>query len=153
MAKKIPKNQREVDSLKVQLARALADYDNLIKRTEKEKSDFVLYANQNLIEELIPVIEMLILVQNHNPDPGLALSISGLKNILEKNGVIEVNPGQGSEFDPEKHEVVESIEDSTQGEGAIVQTLSSGFVWSDGKLIKPAKVKVNSVKKGEVQNI
>lgn len=153
MVKKASKNQNKVDSLKVQLARALADYDNLIKRTEKEKSDFMRYANQNLVEELIPVIEMLTLVQNHNPDPGLALSILGLKNILEKNGVIEVNPGQGLEFDPEKHEVVESIEDSTQGEGTIVQTLSSGFAWNDGKLIRPARVKVNSIKKGEAQNV
>lgn len=134
--------QQETENLKAQLARALADYDNLVKRTEKEKSDFVRYANQNLAQDLFLVIEMLAEVQNHNSDPGIELSISQLKEILKNAGIVEIAPKTGDEFDPEKHEVVETLEKPGKKHGMVAEVVNSGYAFDDGKLIKPAKVRV-----------
>lgn len=153
MAKRKSKNHENQIDIKLQLARALADYDNLIKRTEKEKSEIVRYANQSLAQELFNVVEILARVQTHHPDPGIELSILQLKAILESTGIVEVIPSPGDAFDPEKHEVVEKLEKHDQKGGTIAEVVNSGFSFIDGRLIRPAKVKVYEEKRGESQHV
>lgn len=147
-------HQNELDSLKTRLARALADYDNLVKRTEREKMDLVRFANQNLAEDLFPVIEMLEKVQKHQPNPAIELAINRLKVVLENAGIVEVKPEPGEEFDPEKHEAVETL-GNEEKHGKVAELLSSGYSYNDGKLITPAKVKVygNSNVQSQMSNV
>ena len=155
MAKKKTNQQGELENLKVQLARALADYDNLVKRTQKEKGDFARFANQNLAQDLFPIIEILTRVQSHTqmPDPGIELSISQLKAILKNAGIVEITPLPGEEFDPEKHEVIETLEGDENKRASVAETVSTGYTFDDGRLIRPAKVKVYEEKKGETQHV
>lgn len=133
----------QTEELKVQLARALADYDNLKKRVEKEKEEVVRYANQQLIEEILPSIELLERVYVHSGDPGVAGVLSSLKEVLRENGVLVIKPAAGEKFDEQRHEAVETVSSSsTDREGMIAEVVNTGYVWADGKLIVPAKVKV-----------
>lgn len=133
---------QEIKSLQGQLVRALADYDNLKKRVEREQEELVRYANQRLVEKLLPIMELFEKVRAHLTDPGLELAVSELKNVIRELGVVEINPGLGEKFNEEVHEVVETLEKPGTEEGTIAEVLIKGHAWADGKLISPAKVRV-----------
>ena len=97
----------ELDLLKNQLARALADYDNLSKRVEREKEDLQKLISLRLILRLLSVLDNLESAQEHLQDQGLAMSIGEFKKILSEEGLTEIRPKIGEAFD---HETMEAIE-------------------------------------------
>jgi len=117
--------------------RALADYQNLQRRCEQEKAEFVLYAGSSLILKLLSSLDCLEKAQAHLKDEGLDLAIGEFKNILSEEGLEEIGV-QGKEFNPVEMEAVETA----QGEkGKVVEVLSKGYKLKN-KVIRPAKVKV-----------
>ncbi len=146
------KGQKEVDLLKNQLARALADYDNLRKRTEGEKEVWIQFASKNLIVRLLPVLDTLESAQEHLRDQGLAIAINEFKKVLEEEGLEEIKPGKGDKFDHNVHEAVESVEGGKKGE--IAEPVLSGWKFKSGLVVRVAKVKVygeKSKKKEELE--
>src|SRR5579859_6593288 len=81
---------REVEVLKGQLARALADYDNLRKRTEEEKITWMKFAGAKVIAELLPVLDMIENAQKHLKDGGLSIVINEFKNVISEEGFEEI---------------------------------------------------------------
>jgi molecular chaperone GrpE len=139
--KKIEINE-EAELLKAQLARILADYDNLQKRIEREKGEFIKFSNQALIERLLPIIDMLEQAQAHLNDGGLAIAINEFKDLLKEDGVEEINAKGGDEFNEELFEAVEAV-DGEDGEGGrVAEMVLSGYKFIDGPVIRPVKVKV-----------
>jgi len=142
--KKVEINE-ETELLKSQLVRTLADYDNLQKRVEREKGEFLKYSNQTLIERLLPIIDMLEQAQNHLKDSGLAIAVNEFKNLLKEDGVEEIRADEGDEFNEELFEAIEAIDSPTDGEdneGRVAEMLLSGYKYIDGPAIRPVKVKV-----------
>lgn len=88
--------------------RALADYQNLQKRTEKEKQEFLKFATSTLIAKLLTILDGLEAAQKHLKDESLNLLIKEFKQILKQEGVVEMN-SLGEKFDPEIHECVELV--------------------------------------------
>lgn len=135
--------QEEIEALKAQLARALADYDNLKKRSEREKEFLVRYANQGLIEKLLPGIQLLDKAQQHVSDPGVGVAISQLKQAIKEAGVLEIVPRPGEKFDETRHEAIETVAPTDDKmHGTIVELVKTGAEWKDRTLIIPAQVKV-----------
>lgn len=132
----------EVDGLRNQLARALADYDNLRKRTESEKALWIKFASQGLVAKLLPILDTIEVAQKHINDQGLAIAISQFKQVLGEEGLEEIKPGKGDRFDPNIHEAVESLKGGKHGE--IAELVMPGWKFSDGMVIRVAKVKVFS---------
>lgn len=132
-------------SLKNQLARALADYDNLRKRIEREKEDLEKLASLKLILRLLPILDNLRAAQNHLKDAGLAITIGELENLLKDEGIEEIKPNKGDKFDHNLHEAVEVVE-NCQEENKIEEVVLSGWKFAGGIIIRHAKVKVG--KKG-----
>ena len=128
-------------SLKNQLARALADYDNLRKRVEREKEDWEKLASLKLILRLLPVLDNLRQAQNHLEDAGLAITIGELENLLRDEGIEEIKPNKGDSFDHNLHEVIEVVEKCKE-ENKIEDVVLSGWKFKDGIVIRHAKVKV-----------
>ncbi len=128
----------EVDGLKSQLVRALADYDNLRKRTEIEKSEWMKFAKQEFLVKLLPVIDSLELAQNYLNDKGLELALIQFKKVLDEEGIEEI--AEGKEFNEQVHEAVDSVAGGKKGE--IAEFLQKGYIFNDGDLIRPAKVRV-----------
>lgn len=139
--KTIPTDQNENLNLRVQLARALADYDNLRKRTEEEKGIWIKIATQNLVQKVLPIIDTLETAQTHLKDPGLAIAITQASDLLKEEGLEEINPKKDESFDPELHEAIDSEELSGKA-GKIVETLTKGWKFTDGMVVRYAKVKV-----------
>ncbi len=130
----------EVIQLKNQLVRALADYDNLIKRTEQEKMTWVKFSTQKLVQDLLPVLDTFEHAQEHTKDPGLGIAISQFKEVLKNEGLTEIRPNVGDVFDENLHEVVDVIQGVDDGK--IAEVISSGWKFIDGMVVRHAKVKV-----------
>lgn len=131
--------------------RATADYENLKKECEKNRIEYVSYANANLIMELLPVYDNFKAAFNCVPEKernnawlvGFEHIKSQIKALLDANGVEEIAT-DGEKFDPEFHEAVESEKVIGKKEGIILRTVKSGYKLH-GKVIQAAKVVVNNI--------
>lgn len=140
--KKVKKTENnEVSELKAQLTRALADYDNLQKRVERESIEMYSRVKTQFVLSILPAIEMLYNVQKHLNDPGLALSISQFEQVLSEEGIEKIEPKVEDQFDENFHEAIDAIEDSEKA-GKIAEVLSFGWKFTDGTVISHAKVRV-----------
>jgi molecular chaperone GrpE len=137
MKKKEDKNIRE---LKNQLARALADYDNLRKRTELERKVWIKFASERILISLLPVLDNLEAALKHLKDQGLAIAVGEFKKIFNEEGLEEISPKVGDKFDHELHEAVETKEGGEKG--TIAEIILNGWKFQEGKVIRFAKVKV-----------
>lgn len=126
-----------------QLARALADYDNLRKRVEKEKQIFEKVSNLRLVVKLLPVLDIIKKSQAHVKDPGIALTVKEFEEALKSEGVEEIKVKVGEEFDPEIHEAVEVAGNPlSDGKAKIVEILLTGWRFIEGPVIRHTKVRV-----------
>lgn len=141
-SKKKSKNDiSELEQLKNQLSRALADYDNLRKRTDQEKDLWIKFSSERILVKLLPILDMLESAQEHLKDQGLAISLGEFKNILSEEGIEEINPKKGDKFDENLHEATEIT--SGGKKGTISKVSLKGYKFSDeGKVIRYAKVEV-----------
>lgn len=142
-AKRDDRISQENVLLKNQLARALADYDNLQKRTSEEKITWIKFATQKFIQSLLPVLDNFEAAQNHLKDAGLAIAISQLKDLLRQEGLTEISPKVGEEFDENTSEVIEAVpSENLSKEGKISELVLPGWRFIDGAVIRHAKIKV-----------
>jgi len=128
----------EVEILRGQLARTLADYDNLIKRTEVEKAVWMSFARKDLLVKLLPVIDSLETAQKHLGDQGLDLVLAEVKKVFESEGIIEIDTK--GEFDANLHEAID-IKDGGK-KNVIAEVLQKGYKFTSGEVIRHAKVRV-----------
>lgn len=135
-----PQVNPEVVALKNQLARVMADYDNLTKRTQDEKVMWVKFATGKFIQNLLPILDNFESAQNHLKDSGLAIAIMQFKDALKSEGLEEITPKVGDGFDENLEEVIEAIEG--KDEGKIAEVVLPGWKFMDGQVIRHAKVKV-----------
>ena len=127
--------------LKDQLARALADYDNLRKRYEAERQIWVKFASEKLVIKLLPILDSLRQAQAHLKDSGLAITIKQIEDIFKEEGLEEIKVEVGANFDHNLHEATEAVEGKGGG-GKIIEVVLSGWKFVDGLVIRHARVKV-----------
>ena len=146
---KEPQKKEENLDYKDSCLRALADYDNLKKRVEREKSEYVRFSNQLLIAELFPIMDSfdtaINAVENSNDKEsflkGLKMLQGEFHRILEVNGLKKIKT-VGEKFDPNFHEASEEVESDKFPEGITVEEVRSGYTLND-RLLRPAVVKVS----------
>lgn len=133
------------------LLRATADFDNYKKRAAREKQEAIKYANESLLEKLIPVLDTfdmaLSATQNGKHEAvqslqtGISMVHQQLKAALASAGLEEVD-AVGKKFDPNLHEAVSQKETSDVPEGTVVQQLRKGYRLN-GRLLRPASAVVS----------
>lgn len=133
----------EVEILKNQLARALADYANLTKRVEKERQEFGKMANLVFVTRLLPVFDMLEEAQEQLNDSGLSIVIKEFTDLFTKQGIQRIEVGKKNCYNENLHEAVEVVKNKTENDNEIVEEVLSGWKYEDGIVIRPAKVKVS----------
>ncbi len=129
--------------------RAQAEMENLKKRLRKEKEDFLKFANESLIKELLPVVDNLENALRHAQDEnsvealreGIELTLKGMKDALSKAGVEEIK-ALGERFDPNYHHAVSQEETDKVDPGTVVQELQKGYLLHQ-RLLRPAMVVVS----------
>jgi len=130
------------------LLRLAAEMDNLKKRQEKEKSELLQFANENLIKELLPVVDNLERALEHGrqaeaPAPlmeGLELVYQGFIKALTRFGVTPII-AVGQCFDPAFHNAVMQEETADAEDSTILKELQKGYLLQN-RLLRPAMVVV-----------
>lgn len=117
--------------------RAVADYQNLEKRTAEERKAWIKLANKELILRLLPVLDTLILAEKHIDDEGLKLSVKQFLDVLRGEGVEKIEV-LGQSFDPGTMECVGIV---AGDEGKVLEEIRIGFI-IDNKVLRVAQVKV-----------
>jgi molecular chaperone GrpE len=130
------------------LLRTMADFDNFKKRAAREKQDAIKYANESLLQKVIPVLDnfemALAAAQNSATEgvkslrDGVAMIHSQLKGVLTEAGLEEVD-ATGKSFDPNFHEAVSQQESAEVAEGHVLQQLRKGYKFRE-RLLRPATV-------------
>ena len=136
----------EIATLRDQLARAQADYQNLKMRGERDRADMVHFLTEKLLSPLLTQIDNLdraVKIKDGVTDDafvdGVRAVQSGLQKYLENQGVNAFD-SVGQEVDPDKHEVLSQ----TPGkEGIIVTEFEKGYMLGD-RVLRHAKVIVGS---------
>lgn len=132
------------------LLRTTADFDNFKKRAAREKQEAVKYANEGLMQKLLPVLDSLDMAlaaaQTAGPDAsqslqaGVSLVCQQLKAVLAEAGLEELD-AVGKPFDPNLHEALSQQETQDVPEGHVVQQARKGYRLRD-RLLRPVSVVV-----------
>ena len=132
-----------------QLLRLRAEFENAKKRMEKERAEFIKYANEGLIIEFLTAIddfERAIDAAEVSGDSktlieGVHMIYRHLQDVLVKKGLSKIDEVKVP-LDPNLHEAVEFVETGEYPDGTVVEILRKGYKLN-GKVIRPATVKVS----------
>ena len=142
----IKKLQEENSDLKDKWQRALADYQNLERRTQVEVSQRVSSKTNDLLLNFINIYEDFVRAENSLSKEkidtsGIIAVIKNMENLLAENNIKPID-AIGEIFDPQLHEAVSMVVDDTLDEGTITQEVSKGYI-SGKAILKPSKVIVS----------
>ena len=140
------KLEEENSDLKDKWQRALADYQNLERRTQVEISQRVSSKTNDLLLNFINIYEDFVRAENSLSKEkidtsGIIAVIKNMENLLAENNIKPID-AIGEIFDPQLHEAVSMVVDDTLDEGTITQEVSKGYI-SGKAILKPSKVIVS----------
>ncbi|NLT72515.1 MAG: nucleotide exchange factor GrpE [Verrucomicrobiaceae bacterium] len=141
----------ELDKWKDVAARAQADLDNFRKRMAREKSEAIQYANRDLLEQILPIIdnfemglkaagaaegESSMILQ------GMSMVYKQIEDFLSDQGVERIE-SDGVAFDPNVHDALKQESHATVPEGHIIYTIRRGYRLKE-RILRAANVVVSS---------
>jgi molecular chaperone GrpE len=134
--------------------RAKAEAENVRRRAEEEISKARKFAVESFAESLLPVrdsLEAAIASHAAKPDTpvetvleGVQITLRQLASALERNKVVEINPGAGTKFDPHMHQAI-SMVPADQEANTVVGVLQKGYSIAE-RVLRPALVTVAAPK-------
>jgi len=145
--------QKELEEANDKMVRAVAETENIRRRSVKERDDSRKYAIAGFSKDIVNVADNLRraldavpaeLLEQHEQLKGLIGGIEATERELlrafEKNGITKMDTAEGI-FDPNLHEVMFETPGTGQPAGTIIQTLEQGYMLHD-RLLRPARVGV-----------
>lgn len=134
-----------------QWARTTADLDNYKKRATRERQEAIKFANEALIEKLIPVLDnfdsaLAATAQASQStsaqslQTGINMILQQLKSVLTEAGLEEIDASNKT-FDPNWHEALSQQPSAEVPEGQVLQQLRKGYKLRE-RLLRPAGVVV-----------
>jgi molecular chaperone GrpE len=139
--------ERQRDEYLDHLRRLAADFDNYKKRARQEQSETIQFANVDLIEKLLPVVDNFHRVLESAPPEvddawlkGVRLTLQQLDELLSSQGVSPIE-SVGTPFDPTLHEAIGHEESDEHPEDTVVSEVRRGYRLND-KVVRPALVRV-----------
>ena len=148
----------QIFELKDQLMRALAETENVRKRSQRDLEETNKYAITGFARNLVSVLENLQRAvgfvkpearegneQLNNLMDGVEMTLRELLSVFERFGIRRIEP-VGEKFDHNFHQAMVQIEDANVEPGTVLQVMQAGYVIHD-RLLQPALVAVS--KRGE----
>jgi len=149
-----PSLEEQVAEWRERAIRSAADLENFRKRMEREKGEARRYANQSLLEELLPVLDNFHMgLDAASADAesmifrGMEMVKKQLDDFLSGQGVEEVS-AEGKMFDPAVHEAVSQEDCEASPEGSVLRVIRRGFQMGE-RLLRPANVVVSRTPQSE----
>ena len=144
----------ERDALKDQLLRALADTENMRRRSEREAETARKYGHTQFARDLVGAIDNLARALQSAPEDknaldesvhslltGIELSWTEIQAAIEKHGVRQINP-LGEKFDYNFHQAMFEVSTNDQPAGMVLEVVQHGYALHD-RLLRPAMVGVS----------
>lgn len=154
--------EKNLNQYKDQLLRKVADFENYKKRIENDYVNLVKFANEELLEKLLPVLDDFerslkvkksedSMVDNESIIKGVELIFSKFKRILELQGVKSMEV-IGQPFDPHLHDALLQIQTEEYPPHTVIQEVEKGYMLHD-KVLRHAKVIVSADSQSGVEPI
>ncbi|HEY4707215.1 MAG TPA: nucleotide exchange factor GrpE [Thermodesulfobacteriota bacterium] len=148
LAEQLEAKSKEASENHDKYLRARAELDNFRKRTEKEKADAISFANESLIEEILPIADNFERALAHangeenlkSLREGVKLTASQMLAAFKKFGLEEIK-ALGQKFDPTVHHAISEEESEDAEPGTVVKEFQKGY-YLKGRLLRPAMVAV-----------
>ena len=150
----------ERDQLKDQLLRALADTENMRRRSEREAANVRKYGHTPFARDLVGALDNLGRAVDSAPDDldsldepvkslvtGIQLSWTELQSVIQKHGIAAVSP-KGEKFDYNFHQAMFEVPTDDVPPGTVVEVVQHGYVLHD-RLLRPAMVGVSKAAAAE----
>jgi molecular chaperone GrpE len=142
--------QADLDRFRDLALRSQADFENYKKRCAREREEAIKYANNSLLQRLVPIIDNFELGlaaarKQGEQSPiysGMVLVQKQLNDLLSENGLQPVE-AEGKPFDPNLHEAIAHEPSDEVPEGTVLRQVHRGYRIKD-RLLRPAKVVVSS---------
>lgn len=149
--------KNQIEQYRDQALRAAADLENYRKRMIREKEETIRYANNSLLEKLLPIMDNFELglqaarasatsdahSQAGEIISGLSMVERQLNDFFKDHGMESIE-AVGSIFDPKLHDALSYEVDESLPEGQVISQLRRGYLLA-GRLLRPASVIVNKV--------
>lgn len=117
------KGSKHAKEIENQLKRALADYDNLKKRLDKERGEVVKFANEVLLLKVLSIVD------------GLEIALGQFWQLLREEGVEEIKVKPGDKFNPE-------IMEAVGGQSEKVEMILQRGYKLHGRVVRATRVKL-----------
>lgn len=142
------KAEEDLGRVREALVRKAADFENLKRRHEREKTDFFKFALAETFRELLAVVDNFERAVIHRLETterdefvvGIEMISQQLADVMKRNGLQEV-AAAGQPFDPNVHEAMVSEATDAVPPGTVLEVLQRGYILND-RLLRPARVKV-----------
>ena len=135
------------------LLRVMAEFENFKKRAERDRVEAITFANQRLLEDLLPVLDHLdealanVEIAANGGEAvrslceGVELTQKQFLGILARHGLEPIEPEQGTPFDPGLHEAMAHVDAEGVASGAVVARYRRGYRLH-GRIVRAALVSV-----------
>lgn len=142
--------EKEIATLRDQLLRRQAEFDNFRRRVERERHEHRVNAAMDTVQAVLPVLDGLeqalkisastLAAGAQEIHKGVELVQKQLREILEKMGLVRMEV-LGKPFDPHLHHAVEMVETTEHEDHTVLEVYQPGYFFQD-KLLRPAMVRV-----------
>ena len=140
----------ELEALKDQLLRTVAESENIRRRASRDVENAHKYANEKLLEDLLPVLDSLekaLELPDQSDDAkavleGIEISLRMFRETLERGGVTIVDP-LGEPFDPSKHEALAMVPNEEVEPNSIIEVVQKGYLLNE-RVVRAARVVVSA---------
>ena len=140
----------EIEALKDQLLRTVAESENVRRRASRDVENAHKYANEKLLEELLPVLDSLekaLELPDQSDDAkavleGIEISLRMFRETLERGGVLIVDP-LGEPFDPSKHEALAMVPNEEVEPNSVIEVVQKGYLLNE-RVVRAARVVVSA---------
>lgn len=142
----LAEKQKEIDEYKNRWLRAQADFENYRKRTQRDIQETYLYAGEELVKDILPVIDNLeraldsVKAKDDALYKGVELIYQQFIEILKKHEIKEIE-ALGKPFDPSYHDAVMMTESGEYEADTVAEVMLKGYMYHS-KVIRPSMVKV-----------
>ncbi|GAB1409074.1 hypothetical protein MASR1M90_02280 [Desulfovibrionales bacterium] len=139
----------DLEELKKENLRVLADSENFKKRLMREKDEYCKFATSGILEEIIPVMDNLDLALEHGRQndactglvQGVEMTLTIFMDTMKKHGLEQIS-AVDVPFDPACHEAMGQVVRDDVEENMVCQMLQKGYMLKE-RLLRPAKVMVS----------
>ena len=137
--------KKQNEDLTDTLKRLQAEFENYKKWNAKEKTEFVKYANADVIAQMLPVLDSFEIALKNTADKdkfieGIKIIYAQFHSMLEANGLKPIK-AVGEKFDPYRHEVLMK-EESDKPEETVLEEFQKGYILND-RVLRHSKVKIS----------